>query len=207
MKLSYTLSASAIAGALLLSGCVPSNDTAPSESAVATPAEQTSPEAPEESSKAEPVTTEAEKVANAVSAYYDYVTSEMSLELIEDVLAANNPEAGNSGMQSVIDKNPEVFASFDTSSADNISNSVNQVYARSMQTGRYSKTTAAVPVEAVTVNGDRATVDAGKILITVNGTTHPATFAPYFELSHINLVRNVDGAWVMIPEPPRQSIQ
>lgn len=224
MKLTHALSASVIAGALLFSATAcsaPKKDSEESPSpqvtatATATPSAEVTPSATASETPAAEVPTEspaeleetsnspAEEIASTVSGYYDFVATEGSLDAVKG--AGLTPNATDAELKEIA-ASFEGLQYFDTSSSENIKNAINQLYARATQSERKPGATVAVPVDAVKINGDTATVKASAIEVTVDGATGSATESPYFEHDEINLVKKADGSWGMIAEPARQAI-
>lgn len=228
MKLTRALSASVLVGAVVFAATAcsapkdgsnesPSPQVSASStvtpSATATPSEIPS-EATSESPETEaPTETPAEleetsnssveEIASTVSGYYDFVATPGSLDAVKGAgLTADTTDAELKEIAASF----EGLQYFDTSSSENIRNAINQLYARTTQSERKPGATVAVPVDAVEINGDTATVKASAIEVTVNGTTASATESPYFEHDKLNLVKKADGSWVMIAEPARQAI-
>lgn len=223
MKLTHVLSASVIAGALLFSttGCSPAKDenskpvssTSATASATVTPSEVPSPTTTattEGGSVADaPVvsdTADVEAIAVTVGSYYNFVASAGALDKVKAAASALPQDLNGVDTNQVAVGFPEGLKYFDTSSSANLTNALSELYARTTQSERKPGATVSVPTEAVTVNGNDATIDTSKVLVTVNGVTGPSTKSPYFEMEQINLVKKADGSWGMIPEGPRQSI-
>lgn len=225
MKLTHALSGSVIAGVILLSAtaCSPAKDetnkpvysasatttatatVTPSEIPVATTTATT-----QGGSVAEaPVISDSpdvETIAVTLGSYYEFVASAGALDKVKEAVKALPPDPSGMDPNQVAAGFTEGYKYFDTSSSKNVSNAISELYARTTQSERKPGATVSVPAEAITVKGNTATVDASKILVTVNGVTGPSTKSPYFEMAEINLVKKADGLWGMIPEAPRQSI-
>lgn len=227
MKITHVLSASVIAGALLFSttACSPSDDaankptTAPTVSASASPSITAThepgsvavtplPTVDISSTATADVSADAdvEDIVSTVSGYYKFVSSPGSLDKVQAAGSALSPKPTDEELTQFASNFSEGFKYFDTSSSENITNAHNQLFARATQSSRKPGATVNVPAEAVTVTGDTATVDATKVIVTLNGQAGPSTMTPYFEHAQLALVKDASGSWVIIAEAPRQAI-
>lgn len=154
-------------------------------------------------------TTDAEtaKVVAVLTDYYKFVGSPDSLAKVKEAGKNYSSNSTDEELRKMVADFPEGFKFFDTSSSKSISDSYNQLFARTTQSNRTGDTvTVTVPVEAVTVKDGKATIDSTKLKVESKGTTTNGTEAPYFEHPQMTLTKNADGSWVLIPEPARQSI-
>lgn len=224
MKIVRILSASVLAGAVLLSVAAcsqpESNDPKPSATATAAPispvpseSATTTPSPSANTSTTSPtvtVETETEAVISTIEGYYDFVSNPDSFEKVKQAgsTVTGRTEITETELTEIAASLPEGFQYFDTSNSQNITNSYSQLFARVTQSERTPGVEVSVPVEAVTITGETATVKSALIEVTSKSNTHTlnATEAPYYEAVQINLVKSETGKWVIIPEPPRHSI-
>lgn len=211
MKITRILSASVLAGAVLLSttACSVSDmfSGTGSATASATASAPASPE-PSESSQAEETTdtvSEQEAVAEVVNGYYTYVLMKGSLA---DINEAGEPLDGKATvtdeeLTTLINSLPEGFQYFDVSSPELIRNAYGQLLAGAsvgeVATGVVEIVT---PASAVTVEGDRATVNTTLASVTRDGKELNTTKDPY-AAELLNLKKNDSGSWVMVAEAPK----
>lgn len=198
MKITRILSASVLAGAVLLSGTACSvldmgkktETTATETSAVPSDYETVAP------------IVEGQAVADAVNGYYNYVLMEGSLDEIKQAGERFN------GRDSVTDEElnelvislPHGFQYFDTSSPDLIKTAYLQLLTGA-STGEVLKgVDLMIPHEAVTVDGDTATVNSAMAVITKDGEVVDSETNP--DTKPINLKKNDSGSWVIIAEVP-----
>lgn len=209
MKFNRVLSASVLACAVIFTStaCSPTDNGASKETPTTTAT--STPSASETSvptASATVLDSETKQIINSVSSYYDFVAFKGAADMVKQVSVMMTPTPTDDKLKEIVSHLRGGFVYFDTSSSENILNTVSQLGARAIQSERNPGVTVEVPADAVSINGDTATVDTNKVLVTVNGVTGPATKAPYFEMPEINLVKKSDGSWGIIPEAPRQSI-
>ena len=211
MKITRILSASVLAGAVLLSttACSVSDmfSETGSSTASATASAPASPE-PSESSQAEETTdtvSEQEAVAEVVNGYYTYVLMKGNLA---DIQAAGEPLDGKATvtdeeLTTLINSLPEGFQYFDVSSPELIRNAYGQLLAGG-SVGEVAKGVVEIvtPADAVTVDGDRATVNTTLASVTRDGEELNTTQDPY-AADLLNLKKNDSGSWVMVAEAPK----
>lgn len=155
------------------------------------------------------VSTNAEtgKVASVLTEFYKFVGSPDSLAKVKEAGKDYESNRTDAELNQMVTEFPEGFKYFDTASSKSISDSYNQLIARTTQSNRTgSAVTVTVPVEAVTIKDGKATIDSAKLKVESKGKTSAGTEAPYFENAQLNLVKSADGSWVLIPEPPRHTI-
>lgn len=155
------------------------------------------------------VSTSAEsgRVASALTEFYKFVGSPDSLAKVKEAGKDYESNRTDAELKKMVEGFPEGFKYFDTSSSKNISDSYNQLIARTTQSNRTgSMVIVTVPAEAVTVKDGKATIDSAKLKVESKGKSSAGTEAPYFENPQMNLIKKTDGSWVLIPEAPRHTI-
>lgn len=174
--------------------------------AAETPVQTSAPVAPSSQPSAS-TEAEVEKVASALTQFYKFVGSPESFEEVKEAGKDYGPDFTDAEWKKMAADFPEGFKYFDTSSSKSISDSYNQLLARTTQSNRTGGVvTVTVPVDAVTANEGKATIDSTKLKVESKGKTSTGTEAPYFENAQLNLIKQADGSWVLIPETPRHSI-
>lgn len=147
------------------------------------------------------------KVVAMMTDYYKFVGSPDNLAKVKEAGKNYSSNSTDAELRKMVADFPEGFKFFDTSSSKSISDSYNELLARTTQSNRTGAVvTVTVPVEAVTVKDGKATIDATKLKVESKGNTTNGTEAPYFEHPQMTLTKNADGVWVLIPEPARQTI-
>lgn len=155
------------------------------------------------------VSTSAEsgRVASALTEFYKFVGSPDSLAKVKEAGKDYESNRTDAELKKMVEGFPEGFKYFDTSSSKSISDSYNQLIARTTQSNRTGSTVVVtVPTEAVTVKDGKATIDSAKLRVESKGQSSAGTESPYFENPQMNLIKKTDGSWVLIPEPPRHTI-
>jgi hypothetical protein len=193
MKITRILSASVLAGAVLLSGTACSMmDNNKSETKVSASAEAT------EIVETVNAVSDETAVADVVNGFYTYVSDPANKDTIKDAgepLRGHGATATEEELNGLVASLPEGFAFFDTSNPELIKNAYVQLLLGSglMSNG---KVEASVPESAVTVTGDEATVDSSAVVVKIDGKQQesPATATP------LKLKKDESGAWVMIAD-------
>jgi hypothetical protein len=214
MKISRILSVSVIAGAVLFSGTAcsagktvgtpvssPTSSTvvqspSPSPEALSTESVKPSDSSTEKSSS---VTDEQKAVSKTINDFYSYVSDPSNGGAITEAgapLQGRGNSATAEELKQLVDTLPQGFKYFDTSTPDQIKNAYVQLITGSVVMGQ-GLMEANVPVSAVTVDGDTATVDSTAIEIKLNGENVPMNSSPSKTLK---LKKNDSGSWVMIAE-------
>lgn len=190
MKITRILSASVLAGAVLLSGtaCSMLNDNK-SETKVSASAEAV---------ETANTVSEETAVAEVVNGFYTYVSDPANAATIKDAgepLRGHGATATQEELDNLVASLPEGFAFFDTSNPELIKNAYVQLLLGSGLMGN-GKMEASVPDSAVTVTGDEATVDSSQVVVKLDGKEQksPATAAP------LKLKKDETGTWVMIAD-------
>lgn len=198
MKITRILSASVLAGAVLLSATAcsaqsPEKAPEPSSSSQVTPVETPTAEVT-------PAVDEREAAARTVNDYYAFVSDPDNKPKIEEAGApvkGHGNTATDAELKTLVDAIPLGFQYFDTSTPDLIKNAYVQLLmgASVMGTADMQLT---VPAEAVTVTGDTATVNTSKIETVLNGKKLevPANSS----MPDLQMKKNDKGDWVMIAE-------
>jgi hypothetical protein len=195
MKITRTLSASVLAGAVLLSGtaCSMMDMNKKSESSSSATAE------PSETQSVETTVDEQQAVADVVNGYYTYVSTPGNLDEVKQAgepLKGRGATASDEELNQLAASLPEGFAYFDTSNPELIKNAYVQllVGAGVMSVANMDMNT---PASAVTVEGDTATVNPALVEMTANGEkVDNSTISS----SPIKLKKNETGSWVMIAD-------
>lgn len=153
------------------------------------------------------VDAEAGKIVTVLTGFYNFVGSPDNLAKVKEAGKDYESNPSDTELKKMVTNFPEGFKYFDTSTSQSMSDSYNQLIARTTQSNRTGETVkVTVPVEAVTVKDGKATVDTAKLKVESKGKTANGTEAPYFENPQMSFVQKTDGSWVMIPEPPRHTI-
>lgn len=211
MKITRILSASVLAGAVLLSSTACSvsdmfNETG-SATASATDSAKASPESSGSSETTETTDTVSDQaaVAEVVNGYYTYVLMKGNLV---DIKEAGAPLKGKTSvtdqeLEDLASRLPEGFQYFDVSSPELIKNAYIQLLAGGSVGETITGVEIVIPDNAVTVEGDRATVNTSLASVTRNGKELNSTQDPY-AADLLNLKKNDSGSWVMVAEAPRK---
>lgn len=201
MKITRVLPAAVLAAGVLLSAsaCAPAEEKKADVSASPSVEQSVTPsETP--SAEASPKVDEAVAVATTINDFYTYVSDPANASKIEEAgapLEGRGAVATAEELEALADSLPEGFKYFDTSTPDLIKNAYVQLLMGSslMSAGTM---TATVPVGAVTVTDDTATVDATKFEITLNGEKTPIPSTAGEQL--LKLRKDAAGQWVMIAD-------
>lgn len=150
---------------------------------------------------------EAGKVVTVLTEFYKFVGSPDNLAKVKEAGKDYDSNSTEEELKKMVADFPEGFKYFDTSSSKSISNSYNQLLARTTQSNRTGEAVkVTVPVEAVTVKDGKAVIDSTKLKVDSKGKTSTGTEAPYFENPQMNFIQKTDGSWVMVAETPRHTI-
>lgn len=205
MNITKILSASVLAGAVLLSATACSapdagekSNAGANASATATPTANVDASAVATPSETAAVS-DTKAVVDVVNGFYTYVLNKENADDIQKAAeslqgnAAQTGEPTDEQIATLVKNLPEGFKYFDTSSSDLIKNAYGQLYIVSVT--NTSDMSIVAPEEAATVEGDTATVDPVKFTMTVDGEkiTNGTTSS-----DPIKLKKNADGAWVMV---------
>lgn len=200
MKITRILSASVLAGAVLLSGTacsmldgkkdekISSSSTAPAESQAV------------ETEEAVEAVDEQQAVANTVNGFYAYVSVPENAEVIKQAgepLRGRGATASDEELNQLVESLPEGFYYFDTSSPDLIKNAYVQLLmgAGVMSSGKIEANT---PADAVVIDGDTATIDSRAIETKLNG--EKIDVPSNADTQALNLKKNESGSWVMVAD-------
>lgn len=198
MKITRILSASVLAGAVLLSGTACSmldgkKDEKISSSSAAKPAESQAVETSE-------AVDEKQAVADTVNGFYAYVSAPENEEKIKQAgepVRGHGATASDEELNQLVESLPEGFQYFDTSSPELIKNAYVQLLmgAGVMSSGKME---ANVPADIVVVDGDTATINSTAIEVKMNG--EKIDVPSNAEAQALKLKKNESGSWVMIAE-------
>lgn len=193
MKINHILSASFLAGAVILSGTA---------CAASIPEGRNTPTTASASAQVDSADTteDATKIVETVNGYYDFITAPDSSEKIKSAgVDVVGKKATDEEIQAFAESFPEGFQYFDTSTTKLIQRAytVMSVGALSLQPDTVK---ISVPEESVTVDGDTATVNTTWIAVVKNGKTYPTSpESTPDESDLIQLVKKDDGSWVIVP--------
>lgn len=200
MKITRILSASVLAGAVLLSGTacsmldgkkdekISSSSTAPAESQAV------------ETEEAVEAVDEQQAVANTVNGFYAYVSVPENAEAIKQAgepLQGRGATASDEELNQLAESLPEGFYYFDTSSPDLIKNAYVQLLmgAGVMSSGKME---ANVPADVVVVDGDTATIDSTAIEVMMDG--EKIDVPSNADAQALKLKKDESGSWVMVAD-------
>lgn len=172
MKMSKTVSAIALASALTIgvSACAGSTD-APEPEETATESTQTAtPSASQDPSvEADPGVS---GVINTVENLYAYMTIDENLAEFSEVEEKIDPETTNEeAMEKFTTEIPDAFAFYDTSTYDKTISAYRDLTITGTINDLGEEVVVDVPKDAVTIEGDKATVDNAKVDVIVDGET------------------------------------
>lgn len=191
MKISKIISASMLAGAVLLAGTACSannNETKPTASAQTN--EQVSTTTVEDTTN----------ILSTVNGYYSFIASSENYDKVKESGAELvGKEANDEQLSAMASSFPEGYKYFDTSSSQLIKNAYKAMMlgTGSLRTGDPLVITA--PAEAVKVDGDKATLNTTWITVTEKGITKPTEPDLNPNPSDlINLSKKSDGTWVIV---------
>lgn len=205
MKITRILSASVLAGAVLLSGTACSildmgkkPEATSSASAAPEPSESESIEAVE-------TVSEEQAVADVVNGYYTYV---LMADSLAEIKQAGEPFNGRSSvtdeeLNDLVTSLPQGFQYFDTSYSELIKNAYIHLLAGASVGETMPGVEIVMPAEAVTVEGDTATVNSTMAEISNDGEPVVSEADPYAS-DLINLKKNDSGSWVIVAEAPKK---
>lgn len=139
-------------------------------------------------------------MVSTVNDYYSYVSNpghSAAIEKASEKISGNGKSATNEELQALVDAIPAGFKYFDTSTPDLIKNAYVQLIMGSRSMGN-AAIKLDVPSDAVSVDGDNATVDVSKTETLLNGKKIEAPASP--GMLALKLKKNNAGTWVMIAE-------
>lgn len=191
MKTAKILYASVLAGAVLFSGtaCAANNSQHDNKPTVT---------AQTEASKATEDTDTA-NILTTVNGYYSFISNSENYDRVKAAGAEVPGKNATDEQLTALADDFEGFKYFDTSSSQLIQNAYRAMFlgAGSLRMG--SPLTITAPADAVTVNGDKATLNTTWITVVENGITHPTKPESSPDSSDlINLVKKDDGSWVIV---------
>lgn len=199
MKITQILSASVLAGAVLLSGsaCAANNST-PEATASTQASEAISPASAEDTTK----------VLSTVNGYYNFIASPGNYDKAKEAGAElMGKEASDDQLKDLASGFPEGFQYFDTSDSQLIKNAHKAMMLGSGTLRMGDPVIITAPAEAVTIDGDKATLNTTWISVTEKGITLPAEPESNPDLSDlIDLVKKDDGSWVIVAKESSMKI-
>lgn len=173
----------------------PGTTEAPSVSQSATPATESPTPAPTEDAST--------AILNTANEFYDFIASPAAGESVKSMSASfTGDEPTQADLETMVADHPEVFKYYDTSTPENIKNAVENfvlgatVASFASMAGEVNFT---VPADAVSVDGDKGTVDVTAIEVTANGEVMDGESSSTQE-ANLNFVKK-DGSWVIVASP------
>lgn len=139
-------------------------------------------------------------VVATVNGYYSFIASAENYGKVKTAGAELTGKAASDEQLSALASNfPEGFQYFDTSSPQLIKNAYRAMMLGTGSLRMGNPVTITAPVEAVTVEGNNATLNTTWITVTEEGATHPTEPESNPNPSDlINLVKKDDGSWVIV---------
>lgn len=197
MQISKILSASVLAGAVLLSasGCAAGNvdSTVGTEVATATPS-------PSEADTTLSERTDIDGILLTINGYYYFISQPDSSDSLRDAEAAiTERPASDETMKQFAEDFSEGFKYFDTSTSDKINKAYKALMIGSSAGKLNEGLKMTVPADSVTITGDTATVNTTHLKVTMNGEKKRVTpeESPAAK-DVVNLVKNDSGSWVIV---------
>lgn len=190
MKITRILSASMLAGAVLLSGTACASNT-PEPTAPETSSEQVvSPDAAKDTTK----------ILTTVNGYYSFIANPENYDKVKASGAElTGKEASDEQLSAMASDFPEGYQYFDTSSSQLIQNAYKAMMLGTGSLRMGDPLTITAPAEAVTVDGDKASLNTTWITVTEKGITKPTEPESNPDPSDvIDLVKKDDGSWVIV---------
>lgn len=195
MKIAQIISASALAGAILLSSTACSGN---GDDKTAEPHSSSQIVTVETNASTGMTSKDKKAVADAVNSYYSYVSDPTHLAEIQKAAEPFKDHAKkvtDEELKALVAALPAGFKYFDTSSSNLIKTAYTQLFMAASITSKGSMEIN-VPVEAISFDGDTATVNAVKMETKLNGKkietpANPSTLA-------LKLKKNDSGSWVMV---------
>jgi hypothetical protein len=191
MKNSHILSASILAGLVLLSGTACSANSAP-EKPTTTASAQVSDSADEATATTDILAT--------VNGYYSFIANPENYDKVKTAGAdLTGVEASDEQLQTFASDFSEGFQYFDTSDSQSIKNAYKAMMLGTGSLRMGSPVEMTVPADAVTMDGDKATVNTTWVQVTEDGKELPTKPESNPDPSDvINLVKKEDGSWVIV---------
>lgn len=213
LKINHILSASLLASAVILSGtaCAASSIPEGRNTPTTATADATASAESTYSADATDSTEDTAKILTTVNGYYDFITSPNSDEKIKTAAAdLVGKAATDKQLQAFAEDFSEGFQYFDTSDSTLIKRAYTVMSGASLSLQAQGSITISIPADAVTVDGDTATVNTTWISATKNGKklgTAPESYPDESDLTH--LVKKDDGSWVIVAntaKPPKPTV-
>lgn len=200
MKITRILSASMLAGAVLLSGTAcAANTPEPNESSTsAQNNDQVSANTVEDTNN----------ILSTVNGYYSFIANSENYEKVKASGAElAGKEASDEQLSAMASNFPEGYQYFDTSSSKLIQNAYKAMMLGTGSLRIGDPLTITAPAEAVTVDGDKASLNTTWITVTEKGITKPTEPESNPDSSDvIDLVKKDDGSWVIIAKESSMKI-
>lgn len=196
MKIAKILSASVIAGVILLSGTACAQ---PFGGGTGGNVPERSPSASSTTGIEESSEAEMEEVSTTVNGYYGFIAQPETFNEVRDAGAELTGRSVTDQELQDLASGYYGFSYFDISSSQAIKNAY-----KSMQLGAnagYEREgiTIHAPSEGITIDGDTATFNTTHIVLTENGKTFPSEpEANPDQAEMMNLAKQDDGSWVIV---------
>lgn len=212
MKITQVLSASVLAGAVLFSGTAcsalgadkkPEPTSSSSAATVAPTADAKSEPSESASTEAAETVSEEQEVADVVNGYYTYALLSGSLAEIKQVGERFNGRSSvtDAELDELVTSLPQGFQYFDTSAPQLIKNAYIHLLSGASVGETMPNAEIVMPASAVTIEGDKATINSTMAEITNDGNPVASNADPY-AADLINLKKNDSGSWVIVADPP-----
>lgn len=198
MRITRILSASVLAGAILLSASACSltetNDNKMGAGVSSTPAATASPDT------ASVETTDIDGILQTINGYYYYISQPDSSDKLKEAQASitERPASDERIMQFAEDFS-EGFKYFDTSTADKTNDAYKALMIGTSAGKLNEGLKMTIPGDSVTITGNTATVNTTHLKVTMDGEKKRVTpeDSPA-QKDIVNLVKNDSGSWVIV---------
>lgn len=202
MKIFRVLSASVLAGAVLLSvsGCSSAEGKGETPVApVATlTADPSSTASPSETESAVSETTDIDGILLTINGYYYYISQPDSSDSLKNAEASIGGSS-NEEIKQFAEDFSEGFKYFDTSTVDKIQNAYKALMIGTSAGKLNEGLKMTIPSDSVTITGDTATVNTTHLKVTLNGEKKRVTPEENpDEKDLVHLVKNDSGSWVIV---------
>lgn len=194
MKITHIIYTATLTGTVLLSGtaCAGSNGSRDDTktTAVAKSTEQPSTNATEDTAN----------ILKTVNGYYSFISSSENYDKVKSAGAElTGKTANDEQLNSMVSGFHEGYQYFDTSNSQLIKNAYKAMMLGTGSLRMGSPVTITAPADAVSVDGNKATLNTTWISVTENGVAHPTKPESNPDSSDlISLVKKDDGSWVIV---------
>lgn len=198
MKIARILSASVLAGTVLLSAsaCSPAGDKNDTPGTGAA----TSSAAPSEIGTAASETTDIDGILLTINGYYYFISQSDSSDRLKDAEAAiTERPASDEAIQQFAEDFSVGFKYFDTSTADKTNDAYKALMIGTSAGKLNEGLKMTIPGDSVTITGDTATVNTTHLKVTMDGEKKRVAPEENPEPKDVvNLVKNDSGKWVIV---------